>query len=63
VGRERGMDRSGSGYEEVAGSCECGNEPLVSTKHGEFLDYLRTSLLLRKTSAQWSFLYIGLKAI
>jgi len=24
----------------VAGSCECGNEPLGSVKCGEFLDYL-----------------------
>ena len=27
---------------QVAGTCECGNEPSVSIKCGEFLDYLRT---------------------
>jgi hypothetical protein len=27
---------------QVAGSCECGNEPLGSIKCGEFLDWLRT---------------------
>jgi len=25
-----------------AGTCECGNEPSVSVKCGEFLDYLKT---------------------
>jgi hypothetical protein len=25
-------------YEHVAGSCECGNEPSVSIKFGEFID-------------------------
>jgi hypothetical protein len=34
----RGLDRYGSGYEQVAGSCECGNEPSGSIKCGEFLD-------------------------
>ena len=33
-----GLDRSGSGYGQVAGTCECGNEPLGSIKLGEFLD-------------------------
>ena len=28
--------------EEVAGTCECGNEPAGSVKCGEFLDQLRT---------------------
>ena len=37
-----GLDRSGSGYEQVAGICECGIEPLGSIKCGEFLDKLRT---------------------
>jgi len=32
----------GLGYREVAGSCECGNEPSVSIKCGEFPDCLRT---------------------
>jgi hypothetical protein len=36
------LDRSGSEYGQVAGSCECGNEPSDSTKCGEFRDSLRT---------------------
>ena len=35
---EYGLDRTGSGYEEVAETCECGNEPSGSIKCGEFLD-------------------------
>ena len=35
VGRGHEMDRRGSGYVQVAGFCECGNEPPVSTKFGE----------------------------
>jgi hypothetical protein len=27
---------------QEAGTCECGNEPSVSIKCGEFLDWLRT---------------------
>ena len=30
-------------YRLVADSCDSGNEPLVSVKCGEFLDYLQTS--------------------
>ena len=33
----RGLDRSGSGYGQMTGSCECGNEPSGSIKCGEFL--------------------------
>jgi hypothetical protein len=33
-----GVDLSGSGQEQVAGSCECGNEPLSSVKCGEFFE-------------------------
>jgi len=33
-----GLDRFGSIEGEVAGTCECGNEPSVSIKCGEFLD-------------------------
>jgi hypothetical protein len=40
----------------VAGTCKCGNEPSVSTKCGEFLDWLRIGLLLRKDCAAWSIL-------
>jgi hypothetical protein len=35
-------DRSGLGQGRVAGSCQRGNEPSVSIKYREFLDYLRT---------------------
>jgi hypothetical protein len=30
------LDPSGSGQGQVASSCQCGNEPLVSIKCGEF---------------------------
>ena len=33
-----GLDRGGSGWGQVAGTCECGNEPSGSIKRGEFLD-------------------------
>jgi len=32
------LDRAGSGYGQVAGTCECGNEPSGSIKCREFLD-------------------------
>ena len=32
------LDTAGSGYGQVAGICECGNEPSGSIKCGEFLD-------------------------
>jgi len=32
------LDRCGSEYGQVAGTCECGNEPSGSIKCGEFLD-------------------------
>jgi hypothetical protein len=38
----------------VAGTCECGNEPLGSVKCGEFVDQLRTGSLLKKDSASCS---------
>ena len=41
-GGGHGLDRSGSGYGQVAGLRECGNEPSVSIKCGEFLEELRT---------------------
>jgi hypothetical protein len=37
----------------VAGCCEHGNEPSVSMKGGEFLDFLSDYLFL-KDSAPWS---------
>jgi hypothetical protein len=33
-----GLDWAGSGKRQVAGTCECGNEPSGSIKRGEFLD-------------------------
>jgi len=39
---EYGLDRAGSGLGEVAGTCECGNEPLDSIQCGEFLDWVKT---------------------
>ena len=33
-----GLDRSGLGKGQVAGTCECGNEPSGSIKYREFLD-------------------------
>ena len=38
----------------MAGTCDCSNEPTVSIKCREFLDWLKTSLLLKKDSAPWS---------
>ena len=32
------LDLSGSGWGQVAGSCECGNKPSSSIKCGKFLD-------------------------
>jgi hypothetical protein len=37
-----GLDRSGSGLGQMAGSCECGNKPSGSIKCWELLDLLRT---------------------
>ena len=42
------------GQGQVAGTCECGNEPSVSVKFGEFLDQVRTGQFLKKASAPWS---------
>ena len=33
-----GLDRASSGQRQVAGTCECGNEPSGSIKCVEFLD-------------------------
>jgi hypothetical protein len=48
-----GLDSSGSGQGQVAGSCEHGNEPSCSIKGGEFIDLLSDCQLL-KDSAPWS---------
>ena len=37
-GGGHGLDRSGSGSGQVAGTVKCGNEPSGSIKCGEFLD-------------------------
>jgi hypothetical protein len=42
---------NGSGYGQVAISCECGNELSGSKKCGEFLDQLRINQLPKKNSA------------
>ena len=49
-----GLDWAGPEQRQVAGACECGNEPSGSVKCGEFLDQLQTSQLLKKDSAPWS---------
>jgi len=53
VGRCR-LDASVSGYGPVMNSVEYGNEPLDSTKGGNFLDYLSDCKLLKKDSTSWS---------
>jgi hypothetical protein len=35
--RECGLDRTGSGWRQVAGTCKCGNVPSGSIKREEFL--------------------------
>ena len=35
---EHGLDQSGTGQKQVAGSCECGNEPSGSIKCEKLLD-------------------------
>ena len=49
-----GLDRAGSGQDQVVDTCECDNEPSGSIKCGEFLDYLKKYQLLKKDSAPWS---------
>jgi hypothetical protein len=39
---EYGLDRTGQGQGQVAGTCECGDERSGSIKCGEFLDLLKT---------------------
>ena len=48
------LDGVGSGQGQMAGTCECGNELSGSIKCGEFLDYIRTSQLLKNESATWN---------
>ena len=42
-----GLDRAGFGYRQVAGTCECGNEPSGSIKCAEF------SVCLKKKDKFW----------
>ena len=44
----------GSELGQVAGACECGNEPSGSINCRLFLDKLRNCHLLRKDSIPWS---------
>ena len=44
-----GLDQSGSGQGQVAGTCECGNEPSGSIRCGEFLDQLKMVSVSRRT--------------
>ena len=37
-----GLDGAGSREGQVAGTCECGNEPSGFIKYGQFLDQLKT---------------------
>jgi hypothetical protein len=48
-----GLDRSGSGWRQMAGTSECGNKPSDSIKCEGFLDYLRIGYLVKKDSAAW----------
>ena len=42
------LDGAGSGQRQVAGTCDCGNEPSGYIKCGEFLDYRRKGPILKK---------------
>ena len=45
----------------MGGCCECGYEPLGFLKCGEFLDWLWNCSVLKKESAQWSWLILELR--
>jgi hypothetical protein len=47
-----GLDRTGLGLGQVAGTCECGDEHSGSIKYGEFLDKLKTGQLPRRNLLQ-----------
>ena len=44
-----GLDRAGSGWGQVAGTCECGNEPSSSIKLGNFLTSCKPVSFSRRT--------------
>ena len=46
-----GLDRGGSGQEQVASICECANKHSDSIKCREYLDQLRTGQLVKKDAA------------
>ena len=48
-----GLHWSDLGQGQVADTCECGNEPSVSVKCGEFVDQLGKGQLLKKNLAAW----------
>jgi hypothetical protein len=54
-----GLDSSGSGYRQVVGSCEYGNESSGSIKGREFLDQLSDYQILTKDYApcHYRFMY------
>jgi hypothetical protein len=49
-----GLDRSGSGYGPVEGSCEYGNEPTGSIKFWDIPEQLSDWRLFKKGSAPWN---------
>ena len=53
-GKGHVLDRIASRWRQMAGTCEYRNKPSDSIKCGKFLDYLRTSYLVKKDSAAWS---------
>jgi len=44
---------------KVEGACDCGNEPSVSIKFGEFLDWLGNCQILKEDCAAWSYLVLA----
>jgi hypothetical protein len=48
--REHRLDLSGSGQGQMAGCCECGNEPSVSMKSGKFIDWLTTCWIFKEST-------------
>jgi hypothetical protein len=55
VGSGNVLVSTGSGYRQMAGSCEWDNKPSVSMNCGEFLYQLRTDYLLKKYCVPWSY--------
>ena len=53
-GGGHGLDWSGSGQGQVAGTCKCSNEPSDAVKYGEFRGQLRAGQHFGKDSAVWN---------